>query len=47
LNHERASTLVLVTHDEALARHADRVVTLRDGRVIAERRSMPEVAAVP
>jgi putative ABC transport system ATP-binding protein len=29
----RGSTLVLVTHDEALARHADRVVTLRDGRV--------------
>jgi putative ABC transport system ATP-binding protein len=47
LNRERASTLVLVTHDEALARHADRMVTLRDGRVIAERRSLPEVAAVP
>jgi putative ABC transport system ATP-binding protein len=47
LNRERASTLVLVTHDEALARHADRVVTLRDGRVIAERRSLAEVAAVP
>ena len=29
----RGATLVLVTHDEALARHADRVVTLRDGRV--------------
>jgi putative ABC transport system ATP-binding protein len=47
LNRERASTLVLVTHDEALARHADRVVTLRDGRVVAERRSLPEVATVP
>jgi putative ABC transport system ATP-binding protein len=29
----RRSTLVLVTHDEALARHADRVVALRDGRI--------------
>jgi putative ABC transport system ATP-binding protein len=29
----RRSTLVLVTHDEALARHADRIVTLRDGRI--------------
>ncbi len=34
LNRERGSTLVLVTHDEALARHADRVVRLRDGRLL-------------
>jgi putative ABC transport system ATP-binding protein len=33
LKRRRGATLVLVTHDEALARHADRVVTLRDGRV--------------
>src|SRR4030095_7223417 len=33
LNRGRGSTLVLVTHDEALARHADRVVKLHDGRI--------------
>jgi putative ABC transport system ATP-binding protein len=33
LKRRRGATLVLVTHDEALARHAGRVVTLRDGRV--------------
>jgi putative ABC transport system ATP-binding protein len=33
LNRKHASTLVLVTHDEALARHAQRVVRLRDGRI--------------
>ena len=33
LRRERASTLVLVTHDPALARHADRVMSLRDGRL--------------
>ena len=33
LRRERESTLVLVTHDPALARHADRVMTLRDGRL--------------
>jgi putative ABC transport system ATP-binding protein len=32
-----AGTLVLVTHDPALARHADRVIELRDGRVVADR----------
>jgi putative ABC transport system ATP-binding protein len=34
LRRERGATLVLVTHDEALAKHADRVVALRDGRVV-------------
>jgi putative ABC transport system ATP-binding protein len=47
MNRERASTLVLVTHDEALTRTADRVVTLRDGRIVAERRPTLEAAAVP
>jgi putative ABC transport system ATP-binding protein len=31
-----ASTLVLVTHDVALAARADRIVTLRDGRVVSD-----------
>ncbi|HEV8642868.1 MAG TPA: ABC transporter ATP-binding protein [Methylomirabilota bacterium] len=34
LNRQRGSTLVFVTHDEALARHAGRIVKLRDGRVV-------------
>ena len=33
LRRRRGATLVLVTHDDALAGHADRVVVLRDGRV--------------
>jgi putative ABC transport system ATP-binding protein len=33
LRDESRATLVLVTHDDALARHAHRVVRLRDGRV--------------
>src|SRR5207237_186671 len=33
LNRERGSTLVLVTHDPALAAHADRQIALRDGRI--------------
>jgi putative ABC transport system ATP-binding protein len=35
---ERGVTLVLVTHDPELARQADRVIELRDGRVTADRR---------
>ena len=36
LNRDLASTLVLVTHDAALAAHADRVVTLKDGRIAGD-----------
>ena len=36
VNRRRGCTLVLVTHDPALAAHADRVVTLRDGRVVSD-----------
>src|SRR5690349_14470448 len=38
LNRERGTTLLLVTHDGALAERADRLVALRDGRVAGERR---------
>ncbi len=33
LNRDHGSTLVLVTHDGALASHAERIVSLRDGRI--------------
>jgi len=34
LHHDQGSTLILVTHDPTLAVHADRVITLRDGRIV-------------
>jgi putative ABC transport system ATP-binding protein len=43
LRRDRGATLLMVTHDPALATHADRVVMLQDGRVIGERRG-PEAA---
>src|SRR5215469_12382360 len=36
LNRIEGATLVMVTHDPALARHADRVITLRDGLVVSD-----------
>jgi putative ABC transport system ATP-binding protein len=41
LNRNLGSTLVLVTHDAALAAHADRVVTLRDGSIVSDEPSTP------
>jgi putative ABC transport system ATP-binding protein len=37
LNRTHGSTLVLVTHDPSLASHAERIVTLRDGRIESDR----------
>jgi putative ABC transport system ATP-binding protein len=36
LNREQKTTLVLVTHDRKLAEHADRILTLSDGRVLSD-----------
>ncbi len=38
LNRQEGATLVMVTHDPALAQHADRVITLRDGVVVSDER---------
>lgn len=41
LHRERGITLVIVTHDDDLASKCDRIITLRDGRIVSdERRSL-------
>jgi putative ABC transport system ATP-binding protein len=39
LNRRENTTLVLVTHDQALASRADRIITLSDGKVVSDRMS--------
>lgn len=34
LNKERGVTLILVTHDPSIARHAERIINLKDGMII-------------
>ena len=41
LNREHATTLVLVTHDPAIAGHCDRCLTLAAGRITGEERREP------
>ncbi len=36
MNRKEQATLVLVTHDRELASHADRIITLRDGDIVAD-----------
>lgn len=38
MNRHEHTTLVLVTHDRELAAHADRIITLRDGAIVADER---------
>ncbi len=43
LRHARGRTLVLVTHDTALTGRADRIVKLRDGRIVEDERAVTQV----
>ena len=38
LHRDQGSTLILVTHDPTLAVHADRILTLRDGRIVDDQK---------
>jgi len=44
--HRAGSTIVMVTHDPRAAEHADRQISLFDGRVVDDRRSRADVRAV-
>ncbi|MFY0571250.1 ABC transporter ATP-binding protein [Archangium lansingense] len=46
LRHE-GITLVLVTHEPDIASHAGRVVVVKDGRIISDKRQQPVPAEVP
>jgi putative ABC transport system ATP-binding protein len=45
--HAEGLTLVLVTHDPSVAARADRLITVRDGRIVADELLLPETAPRP
>jgi putative ABC transport system ATP-binding protein len=47
LNRSEGTTLVLVTHDPALAAYASRIITLRDGLIISDQRKIPPPMPAP
>jgi putative ABC transport system ATP-binding protein len=47
LNREREITVVLVTHDEVIARHAQRIVHLHDGHITQDQIVEQPLVAVP
>jgi putative ABC transport system ATP-binding protein len=40
--HQRGNTLIVVTHEEDIARHASRIVRLRDGLIASDLPNLPE-----
>ncbi|HVO05015.1 MAG TPA: ABC transporter ATP-binding protein [Candidatus Cybelea sp.] len=45
LQHRRGATLLLITHDAALARRCDRIIHLADGRIVEEEIVRQQAAA--
>ncbi len=45
--HDRGMTIIIVTHDDAIARRCRRVVRLKDGQVEFDRRQTPERDEAP
>jgi putative ABC transport system ATP-binding protein len=44
LHREEGLTVVLVTHEPDVAAWADRIVSMRDGRIVSDRPSVGEAA---
>jgi putative ABC transport system ATP-binding protein len=42
--HGEGQTIIMVTHEPDIAAHAERVVTLRDGKIASDRRQAPTAA---
>ena len=47
LNRLSGITVVIVTHEQDIASHASRVVTMLDGKVLDDRRQEPELVSAP
>ncbi len=45
--HREGRTIVLITHDDAVAAHANREILLRDGQLVSDRLLQPQAGVLP
>nr|WP_217705787.1 MacB family efflux pump subunit [Peristeroidobacter soli] len=45
--HSEGRTVILVTHDMAIAEHADRIIVIQDGQIVADRQQRPARSTAP
>jgi len=45
--HAEGHTIIIVTHDPLIAKQAQRVIEISDGRIVADTRNAPETVATP
>ncbi|MCA6218024.1 MacB family efflux pump subunit [Ideonella sp. B7] len=45
--HAQGQTIIIVTHDMGVARHAERIVELKDGRIVSDAPNTPVRSATP
>ncbi|KAB0585334.1 MacB family efflux pump subunit [Ideonella dechloratans] len=45
--HAQGQTIIIVTHDMGVARHAERIVELKDGRIVSDAPNTPSRATAP
>ncbi|WP_374432138.1 MacB family efflux pump subunit [Ideonella dechloratans] len=45
--HAQGQTIIIVTHDMGVARHAERIVELKDGRIVSDAPNTPVRSAAP
>lgn len=38
INKQKGATMVLITHDPSLAKHAKRMITIKDGRIVSDKK---------
>jgi putative ABC transport system ATP-binding protein len=44
LNKEHGRTIILITHEHDVAEHAERIITLRDGVILSDKKHTQKIA---